>query len=277
MKTDRIYIMTDLEGVAGVENFEQWCFTKGRYYDRARALLTAEINAAVKGLFSGGAKSIVVSDGHGDGGVDPETIDPRVELIRGWPNGWPLELDRTYDAVAFVGQHAKASTVGAHLAHTQSLNWIDCTVNGVSIGEFGQFVVCASELGIPVIFGSGDLAFTKEAQALVPGIETVAVKWGLKSGTGADLSEEEYPRYVASARHKHPVQARELIRAGAQRAIQRAQQESFGIIPLTAPFTRVVKLRKSASRPYPTVMKVTHPMSVIGAMRKSAKARPVSG
>ena len=47
--------------------------------------------------------------------------------------------------------------------------------NGRPMGEFGECAVCASQLGLRTIFGSGDLAFTKEAQALVPGIETVAV------------------------------------------------------------------------------------------------------
>jgi len=276
MKTDRIYIMTDLEGVAGVENFEQWCFTKGRYYDRARELLTLEINAAVKGFFAGGAKHIVVSDGHGDGGVNPEQIDPRVELLRGWPNGWPLELDKSFDAVAFIGQHAKASTVGAHLAHTQSLHWIDCSINGVSIGEFGQLVVCASELGVPTIFGSGDLAFTKEAQALVPGIETVAVKRGLRRDNGENLNERDYTRHNAGAIHVPPVRARKLIEAGARRAMARAKKGKYGIVPLKAPFERVVIYRPNDECSTKRISRETHPTSVIGVMNMPYNPVPIA-
>ncbi len=275
MKTDKIYMMTDLEGVAGVENFEEWAFKKGRYYDRARALLTAEINAAVKGFYSAGVKHIVVSDGHGDGGVDPETIDPRVELLRGWPNGWPLELDRTFDAVAFVGQHAKASTVGAHMAHTQSLNWIDCSVNGVSIGEFGQLVMCASELGVPTIFGSGDFAFTGEARVLVPGIETVAVKRGLRRDNGEGLNEREYTRHNAGAIHIPPVRARKLIEAGARRAILRAKKGKYGIVPLKAPFERVVVWRPDEKNPGKRISRETHPTSVIGVLNMEYHPAPV--
>ncbi len=143
----KIYIQTDLEAVAGVLNFEEWCVSSGVHYHQARRLLTLEINAAVKGFFAGGAREIVVADGHGPGGVNPELIDSRVDLIRGWPNGWPLELDASFDALAFVGQHAKAGTERSHLTHTQGFNHLDLSVNGVSLGEFGQLVACASELG----------------------------------------------------------------------------------------------------------------------------------
>ena len=139
---------------SGVLNFEEWCVSSGVHYHQARRLLTLEINAAVKGFFAGGAREIVVADGHGPGGVNPELIDSRVDLIRGWPNGWPLELDASFDALAFVGQHAKAGTERSHLTHTQGFNHLDLSVNGVSLGEFGQLVACASELGVRTIFAA---------------------------------------------------------------------------------------------------------------------------
>jgi len=181
----------------------------------------------------------------------------------------------SFDAVGWVGQHARAGTEDAHLAHTQSLAYVDESVNGVSIGEFGELAMCASELGVRAIFASGDEALTREAQALVPGIEVVAVKRALRTAAAADLTEEEYARATASARHLHPVRARELIRAGAERAVQRAKREDFGIIPLTPPFERVVKYRRSANRPYVTVQRMTHPTSFIAVMNMEAEAKPV--
>ena len=181
----RIYLMTDLEGVAGVVNHDDWCMATSRYYEMAKELLTREVNAAVEGFFAGGATEIVVADGHGAGGINPLLLDPRVEYMRGWPEGWPLLLDKSYDAVAWVGQHAKAGTPYAHIAHTQWFNYLDLSINGVSIGEFGQFAMCASELGIPAVFLSGDRAATLEARALFPDIETAEVKRGTTPGTGA--------------------------------------------------------------------------------------------
>ncbi len=259
--------MTDLEGVAGVLNFEEWTGPGKLHYQTARELLTHEVNAAVDGFFEGGATEIVVCDGHGPGAIDITHLDSRADLLRGWGEGpWPLCLDNSFDALAFVGQHAKAGTEYAHLCHTQSLHYLDLTINGVSIGEFGQLAMCASELGVRTIFGSGDEAFAREAEALVPDIETVAVKRGVKSGAGDELNVEEYGRFTASAIHIHPVRARERIRAGALRAMQRASERDFGIIPLTPPFERVTKFRPSEERPQKTISKVTHPTSLIAAM-----------
>ena len=38
--------MTDMEGVAGILNFQDWAFNDGRYYDKGKRLLTEEVNAA---------------------------------------------------------------------------------------------------------------------------------------------------------------------------------------------------------------------------------------
>jgi D-amino peptidase len=259
--------MTDLEGVAGVLNFQEWTGPDKPYYQLAREFLTSEVNAAVDGFFEGGATEILVVDGHGPGAVNIHQLDPRVEYLRGWGDGpWPLMLDDSFDALTFVGQHAKAGTPYGHMAHTQSTGYLDLSINGVSIGEFGQLAMCASELGVRTIFGSGDEAFTKEAQALVPGIETVAVKRGVKSGTGDNLSREDYARSTASARHLHPVKARRLIREGALKAIKRTKEEEFGIIELNPPFNRVIKLRPSEDNPEWRISEETHPTSVIAVM-----------
>ena len=272
----KIYMMTDLEGVAGVINFQDWALSDGRYYNLAREFLTAEVNSAVDGLFEGGATEILVSDGHGPGAVNIHQLDQRVEYMRGWGEGpWPLVLDNTFDALVFVGQHSKSGTPYGHLAHTQSTNYLDLSINGMSIGEFGQLALCASELGVRTIFGSGDLAFTKEAQALFPGIETVAVKRGVKSGTGNNLNEEEYMRFTSSAIHLNPIKARHMIREGALRAITRAKNEEFGIFKLDPPFERVVKFRPSANNTNWRISQETHPSSIISLMNMGYNPKPM--
>jgi len=175
----RIYLVTDLEGVCGVMNFAGWCMPESRYYEMAKQLLTAEVNAAIEGFLAGGATEVAVLDGHGYGGIRGELLHPAAELMRVWPGQWPFLLDeRAYDGVAWVGQHAKAGTPFAHLAHTGNFDCRDDAINTTSVGEFGRIALCAGELGIRVLFASGDRAFTEEAQALAPGVETVAVKRG---------------------------------------------------------------------------------------------------
>jgi len=274
----KIYLMTDMEGVAGVVSFGEWTGPGKPYYPVARELLTGEVNAVVQGLFMGGAEEVVVCDAHGPGGVNVQDLFPRADYMRGWADQtWPLNLDPSYDAVAWVGQHAKACTPFGHLCHTQSLEYIDESVNGVSIGEFGELALCAAELGARAVFASGDEAFTREAQALVPGIETVAVKRGLRSGTGEDLDVEAYTRYVGSAIHTNPVQARSILLEAARNAIKRALADSsYGHIPpLTPPFSRTVIFRPGPNRPAKTIMRVAHPTSFIGVMNEWAEATPL--
>ena len=278
----KIYIMTDMEGVAGILDFEKWCQPSERgypgwYYDLGCDLLTREVNAAIDGLCRGGADEIVVSDGHGAGGIYPLLLDRRAKLMRGWPVGWPCELDESYDAVAWVGQHAKASTPRAHLAHTQSLKYIDQAINGVSIGEFGQLVLCAGELGVPAIFASGDEALCTEATALVPGIVTVAVKRGLQPDDGRDLDTKAYMRHNLAAIHLHPEVARRVIKDRARAAIARLRTapEGYGLVKLDPPYERVTLFRPDEPGGAKQIDRARHPTSVIAVLNMPFHPRPV--
>jgi len=86
----RIYLMTDLEGVAGVMDRQNYVLFDSRYYELSKELLTEEVNAAIEGFFEAGAGYILVADGHGYGGINQLLLDPRVELIRGFPDPWPF-------------------------------------------------------------------------------------------------------------------------------------------------------------------------------------------
>ena len=59
----RILISADIEGISGVMSPEQTSPGSGEY-ERARLLMTREVNAAVEGALEGGATEIWVADGH---------------------------------------------------------------------------------------------------------------------------------------------------------------------------------------------------------------------
>jgi len=268
----RVYLLTDLEGVAGVLDLENWCHKESRYRERAGELVTGEANAAVDGLLAGGATEIVVVDGHGGGGrgIIPSLLHPAAELACKAPSGakgtYCRHLDtRPFDVAACVGQYPKAGTVGGHLCHSGGHNVRDLSINGISVGEFGRMVLCAGELGIRCIFASGCEALTKEAQALVPGIETVAVKRGLQSEPGHSLPFGAYENHNISAIHLSPEEARKRIRAGAQRAIERAQTEDFGIVRIDPPY-RSVEVYRSDETHGPRAIRKSHPTSIIGLL-----------
>ena len=193
-----VYIMTDMEGVAGVLDFEQWTSPESRYYDLGKEFLTLEVNAAIEGFARGGATEFLVADGHGHGAINPKLLDPRAQLARNWaPPSYPFSMERGMTFCAYVGQHAMSRTELAHLAHTGSCSVFETTINGRPVGEFGEGTLCAAQLGIRTIFASGDLALTKEAQALVPGIETVAVKRGTTPGAATNATQRPTPNAIS--------------------------------------------------------------------------------
>src|SRR5215203_1492077 len=63
----RVFIVSDMEGVAGIPTWDQ--VTGGKsLYEEGRTLYTEEINAAIRGARGAGATEIVVMDCHGAGG-----------------------------------------------------------------------------------------------------------------------------------------------------------------------------------------------------------------
>ena len=264
----KIYIMTDMEGCAGVLNFEEWEGPACRYYEHGKRLLTMEVNAAVEGLYEGGATEILVLDGHGAGGIDPELLDPRVDLMRGHDNPvYPWHVDKSFDGICYVGQHAKAGTPYSHLTHTQSCHYIDESINGISIGEFGEVALCGMELGVPTILACGENALAKEAEALTPGAVAVGNKQGLLPDGLDHLDYDAYRRAKLGAIHVSPQRAREAIRKGALEAAHRLKENrsSFKYPKMSPPYTRVIRLRKLRDDP-PHTLKGTHPTSIIGVM-----------
>lgn len=271
----RVYIMTDQEGVAGVLDSENWCRPESRYVELAKEFLTEEVNAAIDGFAAAGATEFLVADGHGYGAINPKLLSPRAELARNWPRPpYPFSLEKGYHFAAWVGQHAMSRTEMAHLPHTGSFSVYETTINGQPVGEFGEMAFCAAQLGVRVIFGSGDLAFTKEAQALVPGIETVAVKRGTTPGRGDECDREAYALRNLAAIHLQPRRARELIMAAAHRAIERAVADpQLGKIALKPPFEKVTITRRQGKQPG-RIGRATHPDDVIALMNAPAKYEP---
>ena len=106
----KVYVQTDIEGVAGFCFFEN---RRSRDYEvinhryRMYKLLTAEVNAAVKAAFDAGATEVVVNDSHGSGyNILFEDLDPRCRIIHGkncsGPHWLPL-LDSSFDAMVLIG------------------------------------------------------------------------------------------------------------------------------------------------------------------------------
>lgn len=226
-------------------NSQDWVFPESRNYEAGKALLTQEANAAIRAFFDNGFDQILVLDGHGMGGLNLLDLDERVLYQRGFVGPYPLGFTEDYDAIAWVGQHAKASTPFAHIAHTSSIDVLDQRINQISVGEFGMHVFLAAALGIRPIYGSGDLAFCKEAKALCPRIFTTRVKEGLTPGEGRECLAEEYRQRNTAAIHLHPKEARRRIYEDAGSAARAFfnDPDAFSIQPLSGPFHVAIDYR----------------------------------
>lgn len=194
-------LLTDLEGVAGVYSFENQAFPDGKYYEAAKRLLTAEVNAAVDGALESGVTDVLVIDGHGCGGLVYEDLHPKARLVQGgipWRRPEACRpLLANCDVTAIVGQHAMEGTVDGNLNHSQSSrNIAEIRLNERPIGELAQWALFVGAFDIPMIFLSGDHAACREAESFIPGITTAAVKQGLTRGSAISLPIERAKRLI---------------------------------------------------------------------------------
>jgi D-amino peptidase len=217
----KIYIVCDLEGVAGVVDHRQqcqWDVTRGwyaPYLDQARRLATLELNALVEGVSAAGATEVVAWDGHGNfpGGLDVELLHPACQLVMGAGDGGPAGLDPSFAALFQLGLHAMAGTPRAVMAHSFHGGLAGYFVNQQPVGEIWMNCYTAGLHDVPCLFLSGDRAAAEEARRLVPDMEVAVVKEG--------LAEEAGGLAVMPAVSLAPQKARDVIRAVASRAIAR--------------------------------------------------------
>ena len=207
----KIFISADMEGTAGVTDWDQ--VMPGRPdYARFRRLMTEEVNAAILGALEGGAKEIVVSDAHHTmRNLLIEELHPQAQLVSGSPKPYSMMqgIDASFDAVFFTGYHAAAGTQDGVLDHTYSGAAIRQVKLGTQIvGEAGLNASLAGHFKVPVALVTGDSTAVQQVKKLVPHIETVSVKEPI--GRVAALSFQ-------------PVEARRRIKEGAARALKRAK------------------------------------------------------
>lgn len=188
-----VYVMTDLEGVAGVDDWDprhrEDATTAKGVYDRAemQRLLTGEVNAAIRGLYLAGVEEVIVNDAHGAGrtilsedlvsiaGAHPFSV----KLVQGVNRPcWLPGLSPRCDALLQVGMHAMTGTPNGCLAHSMSRDTV-YRVNGSEVGEMEMAAYLCGQLGVPWIFTSGDLHACTESEHWVDGIVTAPVKEGL--------------------------------------------------------------------------------------------------
>jgi D-amino peptidase len=203
-----------MEGISGISGDDQLS-AGGSEYGRSRKLMAEDANAAIRGAFAGGASEVLVNDSHGgQRNLLPEDLDPRARLISHSfkPYGMVQGLDDSFDAVLFVGYHAKASTPAGLFAHTGSGVVADVDVNGRSLGEGGLNTLMAAWYGVPVVLVTGDDVAVAEVKAVAAARGVVVKALNVRAVELAPL---------AAARSEIETAAREAVAAAARIPAQR--------------------------------------------------------
>jgi D-amino peptidase len=228
----KVFISVDMEGIAGVVTSAE-CSSSGPDYGYFRRIMSHEANAAVLGAFDAGATEVVVRDSHGSArNILPDLLDPRARLIRDWsggPMGMMEGIDDSFDAVVFIGYHARAGTPDAIIDHTSSGNVVDFAINGQSLPESGYNALMAGSYGVPVVFVGGDQAVVDQVEELFGQVGTFATKQGIG----------------AASLGLHPEAAQKGIRAGVAEAVR--NRDRYRPFTMAKPYTLVLKLKSETS------------------------------
>ncbi len=198
-----------MEGITGVVTWNQVDPGQPEYL-RFRHLMTADVNAAIRGALSSNIEEIIVSDGHWNKtNILVEEINPRARLNSGTPSplGMMEGINEGVDCVFFIGYHARNGAKDGILGHT----WSNTKVSNVWLndrltGEIGLNASIAGQFDVPVLMISGDLAACSEAEEWIPNVEKAVIKRGTA---------------YAAAECLPPAVSQQLIEETANKALQR--------------------------------------------------------
>jgi len=210
----KVFISADIEGVTGVVTWHQCGTASGDHYDWpfARRMMTHDVNAAIRGARAAGAAEIVVKDSHGNSkNLLIDQLEPGVQLISGLGSGihGMMEgIDASFDCAMLVGYHAMAGTTAGIMEHTYTGGVHRLSINGTPSGEMAMSTAMAGSFDVPVVMVSSDKAGCDEAAALIAGVATAPVKFGLGRYMGRVL---------------HPSETGPLIEAAAEKGVRAAR------------------------------------------------------
>lgn len=214
----KVFISADIEGVNHIASWDETEAGHPRYLEFKKQM-TDEVKAACIGAKNAGATEIYVKDAHDSAlNLNFNDLPEYVTLHRGW-EGTPVSmmagLDKSFDAVMFIGYHSPSRSSGNSLSHTMNTQIVHVKINGVIASEFDINALYASSLGVPVAFLSGDQNLTELVKNTNSNIETVATKVGR---FGAAISQ-------------HPAVTNKEIQSGVELALKKDLKDNIVAIP----------------------------------------------
>lgn len=209
----RLYISSDMEGVAGVTAWQQVdARSPHTEYGTFRRYYTKEVRAAIDGAREGGATDVLVNDSHGPmHNLLFEELPPDVRVLFGnrKPHSMVQDAEHDFDGAFFVGYHGGAGAENAVLCHTYTPSVVyEVRVNGMACSEATINAGLLGFFGVPLLLVTGDRSTVEGVQEQMPWVRGAIVKESIGAFAANSLSPEA---------------ARSLIRATAQDAIANAK------------------------------------------------------
>ncbi len=210
----RLYISSDMEGVAGVCAWEQVdARTPHRDFATYRRFYTQEVASAIEGARAAGATDVLVNDSHGPMRnflFDELPNDIRVIFGNRKPYSMVQDADGGFQGAFFVGYHGGAGEADAVLCHTYTpsviyevrINELRCSEATINAGLLGYY-------GVALLLVTGDRTTVEGVQAQIPWVRGVVVKESIGSFAADSMT---------------PAAARRAIRRGAEEAVRYADQ-----------------------------------------------------
>ena len=193
----KAYISVDIEGATGIASFSQCSRPDSQHFDYgvARRMLTQDVNAAIRGLRTGGVTEITVKDSHATcKNLLVDELEPGTQLISGFgaaKDGMMDGIDSSFDVSLLVGYHGMAGLERAMMDHALVGGLYRFWINDALAGEIAISAAVAGAYGVPTILVTGDGVTCKEAADCIPGIHTYRTKEGFGRYMGKLLHPSE--------------------------------------------------------------------------------------
>jgi D-amino peptidase len=234
----RLYISSDMEGVAGVCSWDQVdARTPHPEYATYRRYYTQEVVAAIEGARAGGAADVLVNDSHGPmRNLDFELLPHDVRVIFGnrKPFSMVQDADRGFGGAFFIGYHGAIGDANAVLCHTYTPSVIyELRLNGVRCSEATLNAALLGSYGVPLLYVTGDRTTVEGVQAQMPWVHGVVVKESIGNFSADSMT---------------PASAQRAIRDGARTAVARAASAKPFVIEV--PIRMEIQLTKVEQADY---------------------------
>jgi D-amino peptidase len=196
----KLYLSTDMEGVAGVTSWDQVdARTPHPEYQIYRRYYTQEVAAAIDGARSAGATGIVVNDSHGPmRNFLFDELPPDIRVIFGNRKPFSMVQDgAAHDGAFFIGYHGAIGDADAVLCHTYTPSVIyEVRLNGIRCSEATINAALLGYWGVPLLLVTGDRTTVEGVQEQMPWVHGVIVKESIGNFSANSISPAASQRAI---------------------------------------------------------------------------------